>query len=917
MSSTTVPSIVTRLFSRGALAMLSALFVFAGVGAPAVAGAYDYYDDAGQRDPAFLITEKTPNPSVSATSQNLVRSTVPVAEGGTVEAREVSLSASVSSSLGGRVRAEFQVLPASVAFTAGDATTGVTASEWVTGSGLATATVAGLADGEWHWRVRAVDETGLTSPWVQLGQAGNVDFVVSYVRRVKVAVVFVKLQGQSSQTDPIVTPCKLPGYAEHTFTQRDQSYYNDLARCTEQYFADNSYGRIATPFSFPLGYAPLEIGPDGNGAIRDEAYFGGKSTSYPRLVALADKLKYDYNVQLNGYDVMLIVHSGTAAQNPRVPISSGNSVIWNQTFQSGATSVVSGDAPVGVIAHELTHAVGGHVSLKGLAPDLYPITGLQTSRVGRWDVMGAGDWEDNIFHGTDWFTDTRNGTAPTLMSSYTRIFLGWLKEERHPKGPYETTWVEPLENSNYGGSVLRYDLRAEGPTSPPDYYLIEARKSDQTTWNGSLPNEGRVVLYHVTTSTRLLSSDTYNVNIPGMIKGRESSEVSGTLHVGQKYDDMNNMVRFIAEQQSQPGSPYAIKVGMGEIETQSIGNFVYGVVFRPKNDLQAATQQNQNVLYGVSAPKTTERGLQYGGVATETWLTTTLNNIQASWIVAAYLAVFWLLVFAIRRHMRKTANKSAYRSQLMWLSFFLSFVAVLTYSPIIPKNILWPILPMIAVATWVTFGVSNKVFDAQKTATLLRVVQWVTIAMTIAMAFFITLMTISYHRMGAGATNVIESTCIGNQCPSYGEKSDEFAGSDLHLSCPDGRHVGLNYETGEFESQVEGAIVSGPMGGAPEWIYVPSVPGNAGCRHYVSSRRVQDWLAAHPAEAALIPDATETYELYARTIDPAAGIMTSATVAGSIEPGEEVPYAITVAADGMPTVEEAPADGASVTVTGY
>jgi hypothetical protein len=137
----------------------------------------------------------------------------------------------------------------------------------------------------------------------------------------------------------------------------------------------------------------------------------------------------------------------------------------------------------------------------------------------------------------------------------------------------------------------------------------------------------------------------------------------------------------------------------------------------------------------------------------------------------------------------------------------------------------------------------------------------------------------------------------------------ENAQVDLLLSCPDGRHVGMNYETGLYESQVDGAVYSGDNNGAPEWIYVPDVPANADCTHYVSSYRVQQWLDAHPDVATQLPTTTETYELYARVIDPAAGILTSATVAGAIEPGEEVSYAISVAEDGTPTVAPVPTEG--------
>ena len=44
---------------------------------------------------------------------------------------------------------------------------------------------------------------------------------------------------------------------------------------------------------------------------------------------------------------------------------------------------------------------------------------------------------------------------------------------------------------------------------------------------------------------------------------------------------------------------------------------------------------------------------------------------------------------------------------------------------------------------------------------------------------------------------------------------------DLHAYTSDGRHIGVNYATGVYENQVPGAISSGDLIGAREWIFVP------------------------------------------------------------------------------------------------
>lgn len=66
---------------------------------------------------------------------------------------------------------------------------------------------------------------------------------------------------------------------------------------------------------------------------------------------------------------------------------------------------------------------------------------------------------------------------------------------------------------------------------------------------------------------------------------------------------------------------------------------------------------------------------------------------------------------------------------------------------------------------------------------------------------------------------------------------------DLHAYSEDNKHVGMNYQTGEYEIQIPGAITSGDQTFAPEWIFVPS---NISVRFVVSSRDVGEFLKANP-----------------------------------------------------------------------
>ncbi|MFA5831635.1 MAG: hypothetical protein WC878_07465, partial [Candidatus Paceibacterota bacterium] len=114
--------------------------------------------------------------------------------------------------------------------------------------------------------------------------------------------------------------------------------------------------------------------------------------------------------------------------------------------------------------------------------------------------------------------------------------------------------------------------------------------------------------------------------------------------------------------------------------------------------------------------------------------------------------------------------------------------------------------------------------------------------------------------------------------------------TDLHAITQDGRHIGMNYQTGRYENQIANSIVSGDLDNMHEWIFVPSTET---VRYYVSAHDTQAFFDANPDIASQVPDKTDKYELYARTIDPATGIFTSATTSQTILPGVADFYQIT------------------------
>ncbi|MCK4319323.1 hypothetical protein KAW38_02005 [Candidatus Micrarchaeota archaeon] len=70
---------------------------------------------------------------------------------------------------------------------------------------------------------------------------------------------------------------------------------------------------------------------------------------------------------------------------------------------------------------------------------------------------------------------------------------------------------------------------------------------------------------------------------------------------------------------------------------------------------------------------------------------------------------------------------------------------------------------------------------------------------------------------------------------------------DLHAYDSYGNHVGMNYETGEYENQIPGAIASGDLKDDEEWIFVPE---GMDVRYELSAERAKQYLENNPEDVS-------------------------------------------------------------------
>lgn len=74
---------------------------------------------------------------------------------------------------------------------------------------------------------------------------------------------------------------------------------------------------------------------------------------------------------------------------------------------------------------------------------------------------------------------------------------------------------------------------------------------------------------------------------------------------------------------------------------------------------------------------------------------------------------------------------------------------------------------------------------------------------------------------------------------------------DLHAYTSEGKHVGMNYTSGIYENQIDGAIASGDLLGDEEWIFVPS---DVEVRFEVNSHDTGKFLEEYPEFAENITE---------------------------------------------------------------
>ncbi len=717
---------------------------------------------------------------------------------------------------------------------------------------------------------------------------------------------------------PSGRPCKLDQFQSETYSEYNKKYYEDLAFCVADYHKENSFETINLDFTIY----------DNDGQWfrtnrNEEDYLADERDFVIDVIDLASSSGID----LLDEDIVIVLHSGTSSQQEKNKLTTETWSLKDQPLgYSPYKIIVAEDDLTGAWAHEIGHIIGALLTPENtIIPDLSEM-GLTTKwpeildpiKAGKWDLMAEGSWNDD-------------GNNPPYMSSYTKEFLGWLNYDIHPKSAYGEHWIDSIDSSNFDDSIFRYNLEDNISSASQRYYILEARNRNLKTWDSSLPEEKVLILYYVDEKgQREYGYNQYGMTfnqfriivIPGGIS--EYFVNDGILNpAGETYRDLDNLVKFTAVTDRAVNNKYEIQAEIKEITYDSLGDIFWGVILKPSS----LFRQKIKEIFPLNPVKTPEfyrvgsntlkkqLAVAYYDSKTGKWeggapLKPPTDKEMIQGILEKLILIFLLILLLIWLNKKIIPRYKSERKRkiikiltriflIISIIAFIGFFLLLTAAIIsiveedtekVVQYILLEILILIFLLILLLIWLNKKIIPRYKSERKRKIIKILLIISIIAFIGFLALLT-------GMIIFASEETISNSEINSSGEIAAPsllpltIPDLDLHLYCDDGRHIGVNYETGEYEIQIEGAIVSGDTRDMSEWIFIP--PDVTNCHFAVSSYDNQKFLEENPEIAQEMEDTTDSYEVYARYIDPETDIYTSTIISEDIKPGIELEHEIT------------------------
>ena len=787
--------------------------------------------DTNNRGDIFVAAQ---GPKAVNLAQYRSDTTTPIDESGTTDESVVVLKANVSSPESDQVKLQVEVRETNVGLTGvyDEMDGAFIESGPVTSGTTATTARFGLINGDYHWQARAVDDLGNESPWEEFG-TGDPDFTVRLP--INVAVILARTQGST--------------FSRPATDFIDPNSTNDIDSQLRNYFCENSFGDYVDDECVGgLIDVRLELAAAGQvlELPRDLAYYGVDNPSGRRKFTVNEGVGDG-----NGKEISLATAKDQTIELLWDAINRANDLDPSLDFNEFDSVLV---------VHEgraQQPFPGGNTDTSKPLTFAWPVAYSPTnspSEVAQnwislaedWDVAA---WAHEFGHVlgelvTDkylcdlvpsrevlgcgqvgvWDLMGADGAhIPSRLSSYSKLDLGWLTKHVVFPGSFAVTGLAEMQQ-NEGVRVISID--------DDHYYLVEARSTDGT-WDSELPHDQAIVVYHV--AERVLDDVIYPDQTIAPVQ-RDFIQVVDEITSGLNpyRDPINNVL--IDLQSFNGGPPFS-------------ANLEYSINLGLANELIANIQPNNELIedlppeaLGLELPVSASFaqgdipivGKPYTQKEKRVIVLKEIFGLQENIGWLFYLGLAMLLggiVGVIRLSRRRTG--------------------VLAGWPIVTALIVFGLIAMALVALVFADRVENSPHSAPA----------------------------NNQEMSGGQTNAESLLGIPNV-----DQGGSILDIDLHAYDDQGNHVGMNYETGEYEINIPDARTSGERVYAEEWI---SVPEGTEVRYEVSRHDIEQFFAENPDIAASLESLEETYTFGAVTYDASSTRYEATPVENiTINPGE-------------------------------
>jgi M6 family metalloprotease-like protein len=312
------------------------------------------------------------------------------------------------------------------------------------------------------------------------------------------------------------------------------TYWGDVVHSTStqsvaKYYQDNSFGSISvvpvtsTQSGSPSGVVSVSLARNHPNCGSSCSYSTESGWINSALAAAAPHVNFaglDTNsngtIEVDEALIYFVLAGGEASSSGPAPS------IWAHAWGGGGVSVagksvnhwalngemysVSNRMTMGVVTHEMGHAMGG-------LPDLYDISG-NNGGLGIFSLMSSGSWGRK--------SGEVGGATPVGLDGWSRQYLGWSTPQTPGNGAVVSF---PSALSNPNASVMLMNSAA----STSEYWLIENRPP--VGWDAGMAAvfgiwSGGLLVQHIDSNIGSKSANSFNKYVGGSHQGNMAVEAS-------------------------------------------------------------------------------------------------------------------------------------------------------------------------------------------------------------------------------------------------------------------------------------------------------------------------------------------------------------------------------------------------------